>query len=61
MADLVFAPLIVFAVLAGWVGVESLYARFQARHPQLGPFRDPEAGCCCCQPSRPGACGRVGG
>lgn len=61
MVRLLLAPLVVFAVLAAWVGVERLYARFQARYPQLGPFRDPEGGCRCCQPGRSSACGRFDG
>ncbi|QIK38439.1 hypothetical protein GWK36_11130 [Caldichromatium japonicum] len=56
MVKLLLAPLVVFAVLAGWVWIESLYARFQARYPQLGPFRNPEGGCACCRQSPAGGC-----
>jgi hypothetical protein len=47
MVELLLAPLVVFLALAGWVGVQQLYARFQARYPQLGPFRDSGGGCSC--------------
>ena len=47
MADVLLAPLIVFAVLAGWVWVQWLYARFAAANPQLGPFRREDGGCSC--------------
>lgn len=30
------AMLIIFAVLGGWVGVQALYRRFSARHPEMG-------------------------
>ncbi|NCA69715.1 MAG: hypothetical protein EOM91_06325 [Sphingobacteriia bacterium] len=46
MAKLLLAPLIIFAVLAGWVWVQRLYSRFALRHPELGPFRR-EGGCSC--------------
>jgi len=51
MVEVLLSPLVVFLVLAGWVGVQQLYARFQARHPQLGPFRDSGGGCSCGQGS----------
>ncbi|KXX65647.1 hypothetical protein [Marichromatium gracile] len=47
MARLLLVPVIIFVVLAGWVGVQQLYARFARRHPQLGPYR-PEGGGCSC-------------
>lgn len=47
MANFLLAPLIVFVMLAGWVGVQRLYRRFAARHPELGPFRDDNRGCSC--------------
>lgn len=47
MVKILLAPLIVFAVLAGWVWVQWLYARFAAANPQLGPFRREGGGCSC--------------
>lgn len=47
MAKVLLAPLIVFAMLVFWVGVQQLYQRFAARHPQLGPFRPSGGGCSC--------------
>ena len=50
MARLIIATLVIFGVLLGWVWVQGAYARFAARHPQLGPFRG-EGGACgggCC-------------
>ena len=34
----------IFTLLAGFIAVERLYRRFAARIPELGPFRDGEAG-----------------
>jgi hypothetical protein len=47
MVKFLLAPLIVFAVLAGWVWVQSRYTRFAAANPQLGPFRREDGGCSC--------------
>lgn len=47
MANFLAASLIIFAVLAGWVWVQQIYAAFAARHPELGPFRSEEGGCAC--------------
>jgi hypothetical protein len=47
LAKFVLAPLVIFLVLAGWVWVQRSYARFAARHPRLGPFRDEGGGCAC--------------
>ncbi len=47
MVDLLLAPLVVFAVLVGWVWVQRLYARFAVRNPELGPFRREGGGCSC--------------
>ena len=49
MADLLLAPLVIFVALAGWVGVQQLYARFKYRYPGLGPFREEGGGCSCCK------------
>lgn len=42
------AILCIFAVFAGWVGVQHLARAFARRHPEFGPVRD-EGGCgsCC--------------
>ncbi|MCG6984929.1 MAG: hypothetical protein LJE61_06995 [Thiocapsa sp.] len=47
MVSVVSASLVIFLVLAGWIWVQQLYARFAARYPELGPFRKEEAGCAC--------------
>ena len=50
MARLIIATLVIFGALLGWVWVQGAYARFAARHPELGPFRS-EGGSCgggCC-------------
>lgn len=47
MAKFLLAPLVIFAALAGWVGVQQVYARFAARYPKLGPFRSEGGGCSC--------------
>lgn len=49
MVKLLLAPLVVFVMLALWVSVQWFYARFQTRHPQLGPFRRSDGGCSCGQ------------
>lgn len=41
----IMAVLIVFGVLAGWVGVQHLARRFAERHPEFGPAREEGAGC----------------
>ena len=60
MARFLVASLVIFAVLIGWIWVQSAYARFAARHPELGPYRSGEGGCgggCSCGS---GACEREG-
>lgn len=50
MARLIVATAVIFAVLVGWIWVQGAYARFAARHPELGPYRG-EGGACaggCC-------------
>ena len=37
----------IFGLALGGMLVDRSYRRFAARHPQLGPFRDPgKCGCC---------------
>jgi hypothetical protein len=58
MVRFLVASLVIFGVLAGWIWVQVAYARFAARHPELGPFRSPDGGCgggCSC---RGGSCER---
>ena len=45
MARFLIASLVIFGVLAGWIWVQAAYARFAARHPELGPFRSTDGGC----------------
>lgn len=40
--------ILIFALMLGGIGVDRLYRRFAARHPQLGPFRKSDGGCGCC-------------
>jgi len=50
MLDFILSSAIILAVLSAWVGVEGLYRRFAARHPERGPYREPQSGCsggCC--------------
>jgi hypothetical protein len=57
MARFLIASLVIFGVLVGWIWVQATYARFAARHPELGPFRS-DGGCgggCSC---RDGGCER---
>lgn len=51
MARFIVASLVIFGVLWGWIWVQGAYARFAARHPELGPFRGEGGGCGggCCQ------------
>jgi hypothetical protein len=44
MADFLLAGTLIFAVMVGWLYVQDLYARFAARHPELGPYRR-QGGC----------------
>jgi hypothetical protein len=39
---------LIFAIMAGGIVVDRLYARFARRNPQLGPFRKNDGGCGCC-------------
>lgn len=48
------AVALIFALMLVGIGVDRLYRRFAARHPQLGPYRNPD-GCGCCKSSA--ACG----
>ena len=44
MVRVLIAIAVIFAVLTGWIWVQQAYARFAARHPELGPHR-PDGGC----------------
>jgi hypothetical protein len=46
---------IIFAVIVGWIAVQSLARRWAARHPELGPAREEGTGCGGCQSG--GHCG----
>lgn len=38
---------VIFSLALGGILIDRIYRRFAARHPQLGPFRDPgKCGCC---------------
>lgn len=39
------AIFIIFALLAGWIGVQHLARIFAARHPEFGPAREEGGGC----------------
>jgi hypothetical protein len=58
MVKALVATLVIFCVMVGWLWVQGAYARFAARHPDLGPYRTEGGGCgggCACHG---GACGR---
>jgi hypothetical protein len=38
------AMLVIFGLLAGWIGVQHLYREFARRHPEFGPVQD-QPGC----------------
>ena len=47
MLNYLLAIGLIFVILAGGIGVQVLYRRFAARHPELGPFRkDKDCGSC---------------
>ncbi len=51
MVKALAAAAVIFAVMAGWLWVQTAYARFALRHPELGPFRGDGGGCgggCAC-------------
>ena len=39
---------LIFGLMLAGIGVERLYRRFSARHPELGPFRKLDGKCGCC-------------
>lgn len=39
---------LILALLLLGIGIDRLYRRFARRHPELGPFRNPNAGCGSC-------------
>lgn len=43
---------LILLLLVGGIFVQQAYRRFAQRHPELGPFRDEEAGCGTCSGSR---------
>ncbi len=47
MTTYVLTVAIIFGLALGGILIDRAYRRFAARHPQLGPFRDPgKCGCC---------------
>jgi hypothetical protein len=58
MLKVLIAGGVIFAVLIGWIAVQSLAREFARRHPEWGPYRE-KAGCggdCSC--SGGGSCKR---
>lgn len=48
---------VIFVVMVTGIVVERLYRLFQARHPQLGPFRKLDGSCSChCSVCDKGGC-----
>ncbi|MEZ5276901.1 MAG: hypothetical protein R3F07_11025 [Opitutaceae bacterium] len=39
------AMLVIFGLLAGWIGVQHLSRVFARRHPEFGPAREEGGGC----------------
>ena len=57
MTTYLSAVLVIFAVFAGWLGVQHLARVFARRHPEFGPVRDDAGGCgSCCGCSRANEC-----
>jgi threonine/homoserine/homoserine lactone efflux protein len=48
MDSYLLAMIVIFAVLAGWIGVQNLSRRFAARHPEFGPYVEKVSGCGAC-------------
>lgn len=47
MAAYLLTVAIIFSLVLAGIVVDRIYRRFAARHPQLGPYRDPgKCGCC---------------
>ena len=47
MAAYLTTVAIIFSLALAGILIDRIYRRFAARHPQLGPFRDPgKCGCC---------------
>jgi hypothetical protein len=40
MLEYVVIPVVILAVLSGWLAVQALARRFAARHPEYGPARE---------------------
>jgi hypothetical protein len=40
---------LIFALISTLIGVERLYRRFAAHHPECGPFREKSFGCVKCK------------
>ncbi len=45
MRTYVIAVAVIFAVFAGWVGVQHVARAFALRHPEFGPPREEGEGC----------------
>jgi len=45
MQQYLWAMLIVFLIMIGWIAVQHVARTFAARHPELGPHREEGAGC----------------
>jgi hypothetical protein len=39
---------LILILMLGGIVVDRTYKLFARRHPELGPFRNPEGGCGCC-------------
>jgi hypothetical protein len=48
MATYLITIALIFAIMLAGIGIERLYRRFAAKHPQLGPFRQSDRGCGSC-------------
>jgi len=59
MLDFLIAPLLVFVLLTGWIGVQWAARLFARRHPEFGPAREEGSGCgSSCMCSAGGSCKR---
>ena len=45
LLDYIVAPVVILAILFGWIQVQRLARRFAASHPEFGPAREEGGGC----------------
>lgn len=59
MATYLLTVAAIFTIMVTGIGMERLYRHFQAKHPELGPYRRRDGGCNChCAVCDEGGCAR---